>query len=94
MTVLAFSRDGTRIISGSTDTTLRIWDTRTGVQVVSPLRGHERTIFAAAFSPDGSHIVSGSSDKTACVWDVNSSEHSLTSFLGHAGHCSCSGILS
>ena len=32
---VAFSRDGTRIVSGSYDDLVMIWDTETGVQVCS-----------------------------------------------------------
>ena len=40
---VAFSRDGKRIVSGSDDKTVRIWDASTGQPVGSPLEGH--TIF-------------------------------------------------
>jgi len=36
---VAFSPDGTRIVSGSYDTTIRIWDAVSGVPIAEPLRG-------------------------------------------------------
>lgn len=38
---VAFSPDGTRIVSGSSDKTLRLWDATSGQSIGAPLRGHE-----------------------------------------------------
>ncbi|KAE9390281.1 WD40 repeat-like protein, partial [Gymnopus androsaceus JB14] len=61
---VAFSPDGTRIVSGSDDKTIRIWDAANGVQIGEPLEGHEYSVRSVAFSPDGTKIVSGSPDNT------------------------------
>ena len=37
---VAFSPDGTRIVSGSADNTVRVWDAATGQPVGQPLTGH------------------------------------------------------
>ena len=57
---VAFSPDGSKIISGSDDKTIRIWDASTGVEMLPPLQGHEDCVRSVAFSPDGSKIISGS----------------------------------
>ena len=67
---VAFSSDGTRIVSGSSDQTIRVWDAATGQQVGEALRGHENQVNSVAFSSDGTRIVSGSSDQTIRVWDA------------------------
>jgi flagellar biosynthesis GTPase FlhF len=67
---VAFSPDGSRIVSGSDDKTLRLWDARTGQAIGQPLTGHQSAVWSVAFSPDGSRIVSGSSDNTVRVWDA------------------------
>ena len=67
---VAFSSDGTRIVSGSDDNTIRVWDTATGQQVGEALRGHEDRVRSVAFSSNGTRIVSGSDDHTIRVWDA------------------------
>jgi WD40 repeat protein len=65
----AFSADGSRIVTASSDSTARIWDAATGKEIAT-LRGHDRNVFFAAYSPDGRRIVSASADKTARIWDA------------------------
>ncbi|KAL0960363.1 hypothetical protein HGRIS_011987 [Hohenbuehelia grisea] len=57
VTSVAFSPDGTRIVSCSDDCTIHVGDAFTGNLAMSPLEGHSSSV---VFSPDGSHIVSGS----------------------------------
>jgi serine/threonine protein kinase len=56
---VAFSPDSRRIVSGSFDNTLKVWDANTGREVMT-LQGHEQPVFSVVFSPDGKRIVSGS----------------------------------
>ncbi|KIM63729.1 hypothetical protein SCLCIDRAFT_116601, partial [Scleroderma citrinum Foug A] len=70
VTSVAFSPNGTRVVSGSHDTTVRVWDVERGVQIDSPLQGHTKTVTLINFSPDGRRIVSGSDDKTVRIWDA------------------------
>src|SRR5580658_731106 len=67
---VAFSPDGSRVVCGSEDSTIRIWDVETGKSVIGPLEGHRGTVGSVAFSPDGSRVVSGSYDHTIRIWDV------------------------
>ena len=82
---VAFSPDGTKIISGSDDKTIRVWDASTGVEILPPLRGHHHWIRSVAFSPDGSKIISGSFDTTIRVWDASTGVEMLPPLLGHDG---------
>ena len=67
---VVFSPDGFKIISASSDKTIRVWDASTVIEMLPPLQGHDGPIYSVAFSLDGSKIVSGSSDKTIRVWDA------------------------
>ncbi|NUQ65476.1 MAG: DUF4062 domain-containing protein, partial [Pirellulales bacterium] len=67
---VAFSPGGDRIVSGSEDKTVRVWDATSGAEL-AVLRGHEDYVRGVAFSPGGDRIVSGSDDKTVRVWDAS-----------------------
>ena len=62
---VAFSTDGTRIVSGSKDNSVRVWDALTGAEL-NVLNGHMKTVSSIGFSTDGTRIVSGSED--TFVW--------------------------
>jgi WD40 repeat protein len=55
--VLASSSDGTRVLSGSRDRTLRLWDVATGA-VLQTFVGHVTELRAAALSEDGRRAIS------------------------------------
>ena len=67
---VAFSPDGHRIVSGSDDHTLRLWNADTGQPIGKPLTGHTDRVRAVAFSPDGHRIASASDDKTLRLWNA------------------------
>jgi len=66
---VAFSPDGRTALSGSEDTTLRLWDIATGNALLR-LVGHARTVESVAFSPDGRTALSGSQDTTLRLWNI------------------------
>jgi WD40 repeat protein len=65
---IAWSQDGSRLVSASWDNTVRIWDPATG-QCASILEGHSNIVNAIAWSQDGSRLASASDDKTVRIWD-------------------------
>ncbi|KAK6971892.1 WD40 repeat-like protein [Favolaschia claudopus] len=69
VTAVAFSPDSQRIVSGSYDNTVRLWDAATGAAIGEPLQGGG-PVMSVAFSPDSQHIVSGSGDKTVRIWEA------------------------
>ena len=75
---VAFSPDGTKLASGSSDNTIKLWDVKTGNEK-GTLTGHGMkmrmdvlvgTVYSVEFSPDGKMLASGSEDGTAKLWDV------------------------
>ncbi|KAJ7121439.1 WD40 repeat-like protein [Mycena epipterygia] len=78
-----FSPDGTRIASGSSDSTVRVWDTHTGRLVAGSFEGHPNGVFSVDFSPDGTRIVSGSRDNTVRVWETHTGKLIAGPFEGH-----------
>ena len=78
---VAFSPDGTRVVSGSEDNTLRLWDAVSGAHL-NTLEGHTSFVVSVAFSPDGMRVVSGSEDNTLRLWDAVSGAH-LNTLKGH-----------
>ena len=79
---VAFSPDGSRLVSGS-DKTIRIWNTTTD-ELEDELEGHGDVVRSVAFSHNGHFIVSGSWDDTIRIWNTATCE--TTHILGLGGH--------
>jgi WD40 repeat protein len=77
---VCFYADENKLVSGSGDNTLRIWDRKTGAAQV--LSGHTRWVWDVDVSRDGKMVVSGSEDKTVRIWDGESGEV-MHVFEGH-----------
>jgi WD40 repeat protein len=73
----AFSPDGNRIVTASLHKTPRVWDARTGKELLV-LKGHDGQVGDAAFSPDGSLVLTVGEDRTARLWDAVTGKEVLT----------------
>ena len=82
---VGFSPDGKRIVSGSLDKTIRLWDAGMGELLRAPLEGHQGPVVSVAFSPDSKHIVSGSLDKIIQLWTTETGEPLQAPLEGHRG---------
>jgi hypothetical protein len=78
---VAVTPDGSRIVSGSDDKTIRIWDAKTFTELAQ-LKGHKDSVQSVAVTPDGARIVSGSSDNTVRIWDAKTFKE-LAQLKGH-----------
>ena len=79
--------DGRRVVSGSSDNTLKVWDVATG-QCVATLEGHSKDVWCVAMFPDGRRVVSASDDKTLKVWDVVTGK-CVATLQGHRSGVRC-----
>jgi WD40 repeat protein len=68
MCSFSWNRDGSKIISGSNDTTIQIWDAESG-SLLNTLEGHESSVTLTFWNHDDSKIFSGSRDGTIRIWD-------------------------
>ncbi|RYO99933.1 hypothetical protein DL765_010917 [Monosporascus sp. GIB2] len=80
---VAFSPDGSRLASGSSDRTVKVWDAATGA-CLSTFEGHCSEVYSVAFSPDSNRVASGSVDQTVKVWDAATGA-CLSTLEGHGG---------
>ncbi len=74
---VAWSPDGKRIASASSDRMVQVWDAFTGSNIYT-YRGHSKNVHAVAWSPDGKYIASGGEDGTVQVWDTVSGKKIIT----------------
>jgi WD40 repeat protein/serine/threonine protein kinase len=73
----AFSPDGRRIVSGSQDGAVKLWDAISGRELLS-LQAHQGMVSGEAFSPDGRRLASAGLDYTARVWDAQTGQKLFT----------------
>jgi WD40 repeat protein len=60
---VVFSLGCTRVVSSSSDKSIRVWNANTG-EIECILEGHSHGVWSVAFSPDGTGVVSGSIDNS------------------------------
>jgi WD40 repeat protein len=78
---IAYSPDGSHIISGSIDKTIRLWDGKTGEEVSKSFVGQIDNVQSGASSPGRHHIASASEHITIQHQDVTSGQPSNDGWL-------------
>ncbi|KAL9594366.1 MAG: hypothetical protein Q9179_005429 [Wetmoreana sp. 5 TL-2023] len=87
VTCLQFDTD--KILTGSDDTNINVYDTQTGA-LRKKLTGHEGGVWALQY--EGDVLVSGSTDRSVRVWDINQGRCTQV-FQGHTSTVRCLQIL-
>lgn len=83
VTSVAFFPDGRRVVSGSHDHTVRIWDAESGYPLKT-LSGHTALVSGVSVSHDGQHIASCAHDRTIRLWHAETGVL-VREFRGHKG---------
>jgi eukaryotic-like serine/threonine-protein kinase len=81
---VAFDHDGRRLVSASSDHTVRVWDVPTA-KCVAVLQGHTDEVFTAAFHPDGSRLASAGRDQAVWLWDLTTGNE-VARLAGHTNY--------
>ncbi len=79
---VAYFPDGKRIVTGSADTTAKVWDAATGREILT-LKGHHIAVNSVAVSPDCTRIAtssfesSGGFNNPVRIWDADTGREML-----------------
>jgi len=65
-----YSPDGTRIVSGSRDRTIKIWDAINEGPPIMTLDNHTNYVYSTKYNYDGTRLVSGARDDTIKMWNT------------------------
>ncbi len=67
------STDMQKIVSGSSDKTVKIWDAQTG-EMLNSIEAHDKAVYQVEFNPVNNQFASCSSDSSIKIWDSESAE--------------------
>jgi WD40 repeat protein/DNA-binding SARP family transcriptional activator len=70
LSITSFSPNGDRLVAGSRDGTLVVFDAASGRRLVGPNPAHSSLVRSASFSPDGNTILTAADDGTIRLWDA------------------------
>ena len=82
---VAFAPDGKSLVTGSWDTTLRLWDAASGKRL-RDLVGHNAPVQSAAISPDGKTLASGDAEGRVILFKFATGER-IAALTAHTDRC-------
>jgi WD40 repeat protein len=85
---VAFSRDSSRVATGSYDRTVRLWNPENGQQLLTIGADATRAVYAVAFSPDGKLLVTAGLDKIIKAFQVDNGQE-IRRYSGHTEGVYC-----
>jgi WD40 repeat protein len=84
---VAWSPDGKKLATGSTDITVRLWSVSSGQETI--LAGHTSFVLSLAMSHDGRHMASSTGDCALRIWDLGSSPTELCTLGNNTSAFTC-----
>jgi WD40 repeat protein len=81
VTAIAYSPNGQRLVTGSTNGEVKIWDANTYQELLCCSK-HKHWILGVCYSPDSNYIASASDDYTVKLWNANTGQ-CLQTYIGH-----------
>ena len=81
---IAFTYDGSRLITGSHDKTAKIWDVQTSELIQTFAKGHADAITAVGSHLGGRRVMTASRDGSARIWNAETGR-AIRGYRGHEG---------
>ena len=82
---VAFSPDGTKVVSSGWDGTVRVWDSTTG-ELQRTITAHADTVYSVSFGGGGKWVASAGADGFVKVWETDSGKEVFAYHGGRAFH--------
>ncbi|KZS88473.1 hypothetical protein SISNIDRAFT_490073 [Sistotremastrum niveocremeum HHB9708] len=82
--VIALSPDGKHLYAARSDHSICEYDTETGAEIGTVMRGHRKRIWHLSVSSDGTNLVSCSSDTTISIWNIEARKETHEPLTGHS----------
>lgn len=80
---VAISPNGITLVSGSYDTTLKVWNLANGMEI-NTLDGNAGSVHSVAIDPNGVTLASGNGNNTIQLWNLLTGQQMITPLKGHS----------